>query len=190
MGGGIGVEKSCSSGSIFWIELPRTKSPLEQTPPRQARERKHPSVEGKRRTILYIEDNLSNLTLVEQILEERPEIELITVMQGQVGLDLARRHVPDLILLDLHLPDLPGWEVLSQLKAGEATSDIPVIVISADATTRQVKRLMKAGATGYLTKPLDVTEFFRVLDQTAGSTNGARKPSVAPPDLAIIDSNL
>jgi PAS domain S-box-containing protein len=189
MGGAIGVENSCSYGSTFWVELPRTKSPLEQTrPPKTKARRYHPRAEGKKRTLLYIEDNLSNLTLIEQILEERPEIELLSAMQGQVGLDLARQHSPDLILLDLHLPDLPGWKVLSQLKADETTSHIPVVVVSADATTPQIKRLMKAGAAAYLTKPLDVAEFFRVLDQTAAVTNGANKPS--PPDLAAVDSTL
>jgi CheY-like chemotaxis protein len=191
MGGVIGVENSCSYGSTFWVELPRTKSPLEQIRASKAKDRKYrPRVEGKKRTLLYIEDNLSNLNLIEQILEERPEIELLTAMQGQVGLDLARQHSPDLILLDLHLPDLPGWEVLSQLKAGETTSDIPVVVISADATTPQIKRLMKAGATSYLTKPLDVIEFFQVLDQTAVATNGASSPSPSTPDLAAVDSTI
>jgi CheY-like chemotaxis protein len=189
MGGAIGVENSCSYGSTFWVELPRTKSPLEQTrPPKTKARRYHPRAEGKKRTLLYIEDNLSNLTLIEQILEERPEIELLSAMQGQVGLDLARQHSPDLILLDLHLPDLPGWKVLSQLKADETTSHIPVVVVSADATTPQIKRLMKAGAAAYLTKPLDVAEFFRVLDQTAVVTNGANKP--ATPDLAAVDSTI
>src|ERR1700731_775007 len=191
MGGAIGVENSCGYGSTFWVELPRTKSPLEQTRPPKERDRKHRRrVEGKKRTLLYIEDNLSNLTLIEQILEERSEIELLSAMQGQVGLDLARQHLPDLVLLDLHLPDLPGWEVLSQLKTGETTSDIPVVVVSADATTSQIKRLMKAGAATYLTKPLDVVEFFRILDQTAPATNGANKPSPRAPDLAAIDSTV
>src|SRR5438270_11658416 len=120
----------------------------------------------EKRKLLYIEDNLSNLTLIEEMLEERPEIELLSAMQGQAGLDLARQHLPDLILLDLHLPELPGWQVLSQLRRSEATADIPVVVISADATPSQIKRLLKAGALSYLTKPLDVTEFFRVLDST------------------------
>jgi PAS domain S-box-containing protein len=176
MGGAIGVEDSCDYGSTFWVELPRTKSPVEQTRSPKVRDRKcRRREDAEKRTLLYVEDNLSNLTLIEQILEERPEIELLSAMQGQVGLDLARQHSPDLILLDLHLPDLPGWEVLSQLKAGEATSDIPVVVISADATTRQIKRLIKAGAISYLTKPLDVAEFFRVLDETI-ATNGAKAP--------------
>ena len=111
-------------------------------------------------------------------------------LQSAYELDLARQHSPDLVLLDLHLPDLPGWEVLSQLKTGETTSDIPVVVVSADATTPQIKRLMKAGAASYLTKPLDVAEFFRVLDQTAAATNGANKPSTPTPDLAGVDSTI
>src|SRR6202045_3832758 len=191
MGGAIGVEDSCSHGSTFWVELPRTKSPLGKTRPPKTKDPKYlPGTEGKKRKLLYIEDNLSNLTLIEQILEERSEIELLSAMQGQVGLDLARQHLPDLVLLDLHLPDLPGWEVLSQLKTGETTSDIPVVVVSADATTSQIKRLMKAGAATYLTKPLDVVEFFRILDQTAPATNGANKPSPRAPDLAAIDSTV
>ena len=138
---------------------------------------------GPKRTVLYIEDNLSNLTLVEQILEERPEIELLTAMQGKVGLDLACQHSPDLILLDLHLPDLPGWEVLAQLKIGEMTSAMPVVVISADATPHQIKRLLKAGAIKYLTKPLDVTEFLRVLDETAPIDGARAAPALSNEEL-------
>jgi CheY-like chemotaxis protein len=100
------------------------------------------------------------------MLAERPAIELMTAMQGRVGLELARKHVPDLILLDLHLPDLPGWQVLHQLKADHATRDIPVIVISADATAPQSSRLLSAGARAYLTKPLDIAEFLRVIEET------------------------
>jgi CheY-like chemotaxis protein len=98
------------------------------------------------------------------MLAEQPDIELITAMQGGIGLQLAREHSPDLILLDLHLPGLPGWEVLAELKADAATREIPVIVISADATSRQIERLMEAGARSYLTKPLNVDEFFEVLE--------------------------
>src|SRR5438046_7801286 len=72
------------------------------------------SAQGKR-TILYIEDNLSNLNLVQEILRQQPQIELLSAMQGRLGLDLARKHSPDLILLDIHLPDLNGWDVFSQL---------------------------------------------------------------------------
>jgi CheY-like chemotaxis protein len=121
--------------------------------------------------ILYIEDNLSNLTLVEQMLAEQPAIELLTAMQGRLGIELARQHSPDLILLDLHLPDLPGHKVLAKLRQDELTRDIPVVVISADATARQIQRLMLAGARSYLTKPLDIGEFFRVIDETMRDPN-------------------
>jgi CheY-like chemotaxis protein len=88
-------------------------------------------------------------------------------MQGRLGLDLARQHLPDLILLDLHLPDIPGWDVLAQLKGSEATRHIPTIIVSADATEGQCKRLLDAGARDYITKPIDVTEFYRAMEQIA-----------------------
>jgi two-component system sensor histidine kinase/response regulator len=174
MHGCIGVQSDVGRGSTFWVELPQTESPLNRVAaPEGATAKKTHSSRDDKRTVLYIEDNLSNLTLIEQMLSEQPDIELISAMQGQVGLDLARQHSPDLILLDLHLPDLPGWEVLSQLQNREATRHIPVIVISADATARQVERLMSAGARAYLTKPLDVDEFFRVLEETNSAHNGS-----------------
>ena len=129
--------------------------------------------------ILYIEDNLSNLTLVEQMLAEQPHIELVTAMQGSLGLDLARKHLPDLILLDLHLPDLPGHEVLARLRADKLTCEIPVVVISADATTRQIQRLLAAGASNYLTKPLDIGQFFRVIDETMHGAERQLEAAVA-----------
>jgi CheY-like chemotaxis protein len=88
-------------------------------------------------------------------------------MQGRLGLDLARKHSPDLILLDVHLPDLDGWDVFSQLQVEEATRKIPVIVLSADATARQIQQFMTAGARDYLTKPLDVARFSRVIEESA-----------------------
>src|SRR5436190_1079135 len=176
MGGDIGVDSAVGKGSAFWIELPATDSPLKALPNNHAAKLEEASVRdgGK---ILYIEDNLSNLTLVEQMLAEQPQLQLLTAMQGGLGLDLARQHLPDLILLDLHLPDLRGHEVLARLRQDERTRDIPVVVISADATARQVQRLMAAGARNYLTKPLDVGEFFRIIDETMRSCN--RQPEVA-----------
>ena len=97
-------------------------------------------------------------------------------MQGTLGLDIARRHAPDVILLDLHLPDIPGWQVLSRLKSDPRTRDIPVVIVSADATTRQVDQLLGAGAHAYLTKPIDVPQFFRVLGSTIASRSDVSAP--------------
>ena len=165
MHGSIGVNSSQGNGSTFWLELPQAKSPLLAAAAQHVVISPDPAAEETRR-VLYIEDNFSNVTLVEQMLAERPSLELMTAMQGRVGLELARQHSPDLILLDLHLPDMPGWQVLAQLKADHLTRSVPVVIISADATAPQVKRLLSAGAHAYLTKPLDLAEFFRVLDET------------------------
>ncbi len=167
MGGSVGVESTLGHGARFWVELPRAESQLELIA-RQTGGAGAPSGMGALsgvHDVLYIEDNLSNLTLIEHLLADHPEIRLMTAMQGGLGLDLARQHHPELILLDLHLPDLPGWDVLAALQADEATRSIPVVVVSADATPRQVEKLMKAGARAYLTKPLEVERFQRLLRQ-------------------------
>ena len=88
----------------------------------------------------------------------------MVAMQGGLGLDLAREHRPDVILLDVNLPDIPGQEVLAQLRADPRTSDIPILVITADATATQMQRMLASGARAYLTKPLDVKRFLSVLD--------------------------
>jgi PAS domain S-box-containing protein len=180
MGGSIGVNTDVGRGSTFWIELPQTTSPLHAVTsrPKPGRSNVNGGAAEARRTILYIEDNLSNLTLIEQILEEQPDFTLMTAMQGNIGLDLARRHAPDLILLDLHLPDMPGWQVLAQLQAHKETRFIPTIVISADATAGQIERLRAAGARAYLTKPLNVDQFLRVLGENTEKPNTSAEPAV------------
>ena len=116
--------------------------------------------------VLCVEDNLSNVKLIQHLLAHRPEVRLVPAMQGRLGLDLALEHRPDLILLDLHLPDMPGEEVLLRLRAAPETRDIPVVVISADATPGQIRRLLANGARAYLTKPLDIKKLLEVLDDT------------------------
>jgi DNA-binding response OmpR family regulator len=101
---------------------------------------------------------------MERILTRHPDVHLLAAMQASLGLDLARDHHPDLVLLDLHLPDMLGIDVLRELQANPATRDIPVIVVSADATPSQVTRLLDAGARAYLTKPLDLREFLTLTD--------------------------
>ncbi len=172
MQGAIGVSSTLGNGSTFWLELPQAQSPL-QTLPASRDTVVGRQAEEECRRILYIEDNFSNVTLVDQMLADRTALEMMSAMQGRVGLELARQHTPDLILLDLHLPDLPGWQVLAQLKADHLTREIPVVVLSADATAPQISRLLSAGAHAYLTKPIDISEFFRVIDEALGATAAA-----------------
>jgi CheY-like chemotaxis protein len=164
MGGEIGAESQIGRGSTFWVELEPAEAPEERV--EQAAERA-PEVlgSGGERTVLYVEDNLSNLRLVERILARRPTARLITAMQGGLALELAREHRPDLILLDVHLPDIDGDEVLRRLREDPETRDIPVVAVSAEATPRKIERFLAAGARAYLTKPLDVKQFLEVVDE-------------------------
>jgi CheY-like chemotaxis protein len=91
-------------------------------------------------------------------------------MQGRLGLELAREHRPVLVLLDLHLPDMGGEQVLQRLREDAATASIPVIIVSADATAGQVQRLLTAGATAYVTKPIDVRQLLGHLDEVLSAT--------------------
>lgn len=170
MGGRLDVESVPGEGSTFTIELPLAESPLAlleadpaETPPEA------PSALRGQHTLLYIEDNLSNLKLIERVLERRPQVRLMSTMQATMGIELARLHLPGLILLDLHLPDIGGEEALRRLRADPLTRQIPVIIVSADATPSQVRRLLDAGASDYLTKPLDVIRFLEVIDAVLGA---------------------
>jgi signal transduction histidine kinase/ActR/RegA family two-component response regulator len=168
MDGVLGVESTVGSGSTFWVELPRSSSPIEhlhQTGNTLA-EFETASASQAAQTVLYIEDNLSNLRLIEHILQHRPAVKLLPAMQGRLGLELAREHRPDLILLDLNLPDISGHEILLRLRADPVTRLIPVTILSADATVGQIERLRAAGAQNYLTKPIDVKVFLALLDET------------------------
>jgi PAS domain S-box-containing protein len=167
MGGAIHVESEPGVGSTFWLELERVESPVQRIMRTGALPAPTFGRRGERAaTILYIEDNLANLSLIEAILAGRPEIKLLPALQGQLGIDLACQHRPDVILLDLNLPDMRGDEVLDRLKANDATRNTPVIIISADATPGNIVRLRDAGATAYLTKPIDVDEFLHALEES------------------------
>jgi CheY-like chemotaxis protein len=115
--------------------------------------------------VLYIEDDPVNFTLVERILEFRPALKLMHARSGGSGVEMAQVNHPKLILLDLNLPDMHGSEVLRQLQHEPATAEVPVVVLSADATPSQIERLLTAGARNYLTKPFDIDPFLAVVDE-------------------------
>ncbi len=183
MGGAIDVESSTGVGTkftvtLFMVDSPAGGSDLDE------RSVADNGAGRSARTLLYVEDNLSNLRLVEHILARRPELKLHAAMQGRLGLDLIREHHPDLVLLDLNLPDLPGAELLAILRHDPSTRDIPVVVISADATRHQIDRLTQAGARAYLTKPLDVKRFLEVVDELleSGRSGGGLNTSLQEAD--------
>jgi PAS domain S-box-containing protein len=165
MGGEIGAVSEMGRGSTFWVEFESAEIPWEraemsvQSPPEV------PSEPGGERTVLYVEDNVPNLRLVERILARRPTTKLIATMQGSLALELSRQNRPHLILLDVHLPDIDGDEVLRRLRAHPDTRDIPVVIVSAEATPSKIERFLEAGARAYLTKPLDAEQFLEVVDE-------------------------
>lgn len=166
MGGTIGVESTVGVGSMFWFELSLTNPPLpaasqaEHVETSQARE----SDGTPLRTVLYVEDNPANLELVEQLIARRPELRLLSVADGNLGVEFARVYQPDAILMDINLPGISGLEALRILRADPVTAHIPVIAISANAVPRDIARALEAGFQCYLTKPIKVDQFMEALD--------------------------
>ncbi len=166
MGGRIDVETQEGRGTTFLLTFPlpatlpaNTDEAGELDRPQEAPASVHDG------TILYIEDNMSNLALIKRIIARRPGIELLSAMQGGLGVELARERPPSLVLLDLHLPDMSGEEAMRQLRADPRTSGIPIVVTSAEATPGSIQRILAGGANAYLTKPLDLHEVLEVVDR-------------------------
>jgi CheY-like chemotaxis protein len=165
MNGALTVDSVIDEGSSFRIELPAAATPTA----RIEVSRHEPSKDaGSAGTILYIEDNASNVGLMEMLVKRRPGVVLLHAPDGGTGVAMVRDRRPDLVFLDLHLPDCPGEEVLRQIWEDPVTREIPVAVLSADATFSQQRRLLAAGAVTYLTKPFDIAEVLRVIDEKLG----------------------
>jgi CheY-like chemotaxis protein len=165
MGGELGLSKSSADGSTFYVDLRKAEARHKElkTPADAPLSRR--SADSLSRKVLYIEDNLSNMRLLENVFGDWTNYTLIPAPQGRLGLELARELLPDLILLDQHLPDLKGDEVLKRLKADPTTRSIPVVMVSADATAKQIEALRAGGAIDYLTKPIDLRALFAVLEE-------------------------
>jgi CheY-like chemotaxis protein len=166
MGGSIGLTSSKGVGSTFWVELRASEPAAVDAPSADEAPLLSDQRYASERQLLYIEDTVANVRLVEDTLRVRPSIRLLLAMMGQLGLELAREHRPDLVLLDLHLPDMNGEEALRRLRAEPETEAMDVVIVSADATAGRIRRLLDAGADDYLTKPLDVSRFFEILDRS------------------------
>ncbi|MFL6101144.1 MAG: PAS domain S-box protein [Actinomycetales bacterium] len=167
MNGAIGAKSAVGHGSTFWVELdldaPATSEELSVVEPYTL----EVHADRPRAKVLYIEDNQANTRLVQRILAMREGVEAMVTMQASLGLDLARTHLPDLILLDLNLPDMPGAEALRRLQADLETKQIPVVIVSADATPGLISRLKAEGAVDYLAKPFDIAQLLALVDELA-----------------------
>jgi signal transduction histidine kinase/CheY-like chemotaxis protein len=176
MDGTLDFESTPGRGSTFWVQFAEVEGPIERFE-RIEGSATRPVAPMHELSVLHIEDNQSNIQLVERILVQRPGVRLIPAVLGHLGLDLARDYRPTLILLDLNLPDMSGEEVLHGLQQDPRTANIPVVVVSADATPRQIRRLLTAGATAYLTKPIDVSELLRLIDRAVQRAGAETAPT-------------
>jgi len=166
MGGVIGVESTVGVGSVFWFELISVAEPDRPMEGGDAAAFAQPLLpRGSRlHTLLYVEDNPANMKLVEQIIARHPDIRLLTAVNGNLGIELARENQPDVILMDINLPGINGFEALKILREDPLTMHIPVIAISANAMQLDIERGQKAGFFRYITKPIKVNEFMEALD--------------------------
>jgi CheY-like chemotaxis protein/anti-sigma regulatory factor (Ser/Thr protein kinase) len=171
MGGVLGVESTVGVGSVFTCELGAAVAPeLEAKPPNPEAVASPQALPGAPlRTLLYVEDNPANLKLVEQLVARRPTIRLLTAVDGNMGIQLARAQQPDVILMDINLPGISGIEALKILRDDPATAHIPIVALSANAMPRDVERGLAAGFFLYLTKPIKVKEFMEALDAALAS---------------------
>jgi PAS domain S-box-containing protein len=166
MHGEIGVESTVGAGSAFWIDLNLTAEPqrVAAAVVPMALARAQIQADARLRTLLYVEDNPANLMLVEDLVARRPDLRLLSAMDGNRGIEIAHASRPDVILMDINLPGISGIQALKILRADPATAHIPVVALSANAIPRDIEKGLAAGFFRYLTKPIKVNEFMDTLD--------------------------
>jgi signal transduction histidine kinase/ActR/RegA family two-component response regulator len=165
MGGRIGVRSRRGIGTTFWVELEAARPAAVATADGAGDDLLATREYASELRVLYVEDVVANVRLVEEIFARRPSIRLIPAMLGRLGIELARDHHPHLIFLDLHLPDMTGADVLAALRRDGATRAIPVVVLTADATRAEIDRLKRLGARSYETKPIGMRRLLEVVDE-------------------------
>jgi CheY-like chemotaxis protein len=190
MGGAIGVQSTVGHGSSFWFELDLTVAPEPLSVPAESVHT--PLVQAlehtDRQTLLYVEDNPANLLLVEEIMARRPDVKLLTARDGISGIELARKAMPQVILMDINLPGINGMQALKVLREDMATAHIPVIALSANAMPSDIEKGMEAGFFFYLTKPIRVIQFMQALD--AALSVGASRRTALPRVHASGDTSI
>jgi len=170
MNGAIGVESTLGEGSTFFVSLPTCPAPFEEIKPENSLTIMDTKLANKKKEevnlfkILYVEDNPANLKLVEDILSDYPEIRLFTATHANMGIDMALSLKPDLILMDINLPNIDGIEALRRLNNFEETHAIPVIAMSANAMKKDIDRAMAEGFKAYITKPVDIVKFKNIIE--------------------------
>ncbi len=165
MDGVLGVESTVGEGSVFWCELHASVAPHPISESEEVATASTPlPTGGQLRTVLYVEDNPANMRLVEQLIERRPDLRLITAVNGTLGIELARSAQPTVILMDINLPGISGIDALKILRADQATAHIPIIALSANAMHSDIEKALEMGFFRYLTKPIKVKEFMDTLN--------------------------
>ncbi len=166
MGGSIGADSVVGTGSVFWIELKLTSPPQFALTETEGEKLARPQVTDgtPMRTLLYVEDNPANLELVEQLIERRPDLRLLSAADGNLGIEFARAYQPDVILMDINLPGISGIEAMKILQADPTTAHIPILALSANAIPNDIQKGLEAGFFNYLTKPIKVNQFMEALD--------------------------
>lgn len=167
MQGDMGLSSKMGIGSTFWVEFPLVENSLQQedveTDEYLLEQEQDLAEQDKLMKVLYIEDNPANMTLVRQLFERFPRYQLIEAETAELGLDMARQQRPDIVLLDINLPEMNGFEALSIMKAEGLTEEMQVIALSANALVSEVERGYKAGFNFYLTKPIDFRRLLETL---------------------------